>query len=305
MWNNVYITSAGKNFWADANHNGTNAENDPLEKGSDNFNPRPVYATDDVPKGIDIYARETINVGSNARLSFVEMAAEKSSSGTTVTVSAKSSSGSINVYTQGGVVFNGGAKIRILEKFSDNNNINVSLSNGSRIELFQDNNPRKNWAWQVKTDLPSISCGVNETLVKSGKTFTLKNGAKYSSLRVMDGATLVLEPGEVYIKSLTLYAGSKVKYGNGKTTIHISGGVTWNAQNSTEYVESRKSYANNVKLIHHGTAALNITSGWYGHIYAPNADLNLGSNGGDIFGKLVGKKINIAAGTQYDRAVYR
>lgn len=304
MWNNVFIVNAEQNVWADANHNGINAEKDPNEQGSNNYNPRPVYATDDAPEGIDIYARETINIGSNAYIRNTTIAAEKVSSGTTVTVSAKSSSGSITVYTQGGVVFNGGAKIHILEKFSDNNNINVSLSNGSRIEWFQDNNPRKNWAWQVKTDLPSISCGVNETLVKSGKTFTLKNGSKYSSLRVMDGATLVLEPGEVYIKSLTLYAGSKVQYGNGKTTIHISGGVTWNAKNSTNTDQTRKSYANNFKLIHHGTAALNISSGWYGHIYAPNADLNLGSNGGDIFGKLVGKNINIASGTYYYSASY-
>lgn len=301
-WNNVFITNAGKNYWADANHNGTNAENDPLEKGSVNYNPRPVYATDDAPEGIDIYARETINVGSNAQLGVVVMAAEKASSGTTVTVSAKSSS-VVTLYTQGGVVFNGGAKIRILEKFSDNNNINVSLSNGSRIEWFQDNNPRKNWAWQVKTDLPSISCGVNETLVKSGKTFTLKNGSKYSSLRVMDGATLVLEPGEVYIKSLTLYAGSKVQYSNLHTTIHISGGVTWNAKDNIVYDQTTNtSRANSLTLIHHGTATLNITSGWYGHIYAPNADLNLGSNGGDIFGKLVGKNINIVSGTEYYNA---
>ncbi len=297
MWNNVYITSAGKNFWADANHNGTNAENDPNENGSNNYNPRPVYATDDVPRGFDIYAREKINVGSNVSLGYVSMAAEKASSGTTVTVSANSSS-SVKLYTQGSVVFNGGAQIKILEKFSDNNSVNVSLSNGSRIELFQDNNARKNWAWQVKTDLSSISCGINETVVKSGKTFTLKNGAKYSSLRVMDGATLVLEPGEVYIKNLVLNEGAKVEYSGKLTIIHIKGDVTWKAKNINSSVDSRKSHAADLKLIHHGTAPLNITSGWYGIIYAPNADLNLGSNGGDIYGRFVGKNINIASGSK-------
>lgn len=302
-WNNVFIANAGKNYWADANKNGKNAELDPLEQGNNNFNPRPVYATDDVPTGIDIYALETINVGSNVDLNTVDMAAEKASSGTTITVSANSRS-NVTLYTQGSVVFNGGAKIHTLEKFSDNNSINVNLSNGSKIEWFQDNNPQKNWPWQVKTDLPSISCGTKETLVKSGVTFTLKNGAKYSSLRIMGGATLVLEPGEVYIKSLTLYEGAKVKYSNSLTTIHINGNVIWNAQNSSAYVESRKSYVNKLKLIHHGTATLNITSGWYGKIYAPNANVNLGSNGGDIYGRFVGKNINIAPGTRYNRAVY-
>ena len=304
MWKNVLIVNAGKNYWADGNKNGTRAEMDPDEQGTNDFNPRPIYGTYDVPTGFDIYAREKINIGSNVSLGYVSMAAEKASSATTVTVSANS--GNITLYTQGGVVFNGGAKIRILEKFSKNNNINVSLSNGSQIELFQDNNPRENWAWQVKTDLPSISCGVNETVVKSGKTFTLKNGAKYSSLRVMSGATLEIEPGEVYIKNLVLNEGTNVKHGSvGLTKIHIMGNATWKAQNIKDQFVNLRSRVKKFQLIHHGTGALNITSGWYGDIYAPNADLNLGSNGGHIYGRLVGKNINIASGTNYENGVSR
>lgn len=297
MWNHVFITSSGNNEWADANLNGVRAEKDPTEQGSNTFDPRPVYATDDTPRGFHIYALGNINVGKNVTLGTVTMGSEKSSTGTTITVSAKD--GPVTLYTQGGVVFNGGAEINTLEKFSDRN-IGVSLSNGSTIKRFQDSNPRKNWAWQVKTDLPPISCGVTESVIKPGKTFTLKNGEMRKSLRVMDGATLVLEPGEMYIKNLILNEGAKVKYSNSMTTLHIQGTVTWAASNSTDLSETRKSNAKNLKLIHHGTSTLTITSGWYGNIYAPNADLKLGSNGGHIYGHIVGKNIDIAEGTSYN-----
>ncbi len=159
----------------------------------------------------------------------------------------------------------------------------------------------KNWPWSVNTELDSVDVGNLQKTVQSGETFSLLDGAKYQTLKVEFGGTLLIGAGEMFIGNLQLEAGSAIEFIHKgyKTVLHTNGSVIWRAQinpvvlNNYYRTSRNVSIAQGFKLIHHGSEPLFIEGDWAGTIFAPNAKLVLGQAKKEIYGRFVGNGITV------------
>lgn len=161
--------------------------------------------------------------------------------------------------------------------------------------------PERNWLWSVNTELDSVDVGNLQKVVQVGETLSLLDGAKYQSLKVESGGTLLIGTGEMFVGDLQLEAGSTIEFvqKGHKTILHTMNQVIWRCRInpvilSNYYRDSRDvSIAKGFKLIHHGDNPLFIEGEWAGTIFAPKARLILGQADKRIYGRFVGNGVTV------------
>ena len=163
----------------------------------------------------------------------------------------------------------------------------------------------KEFTYAYSVPMPSISKSQNK-VVRRGETYRLKDGDAFYSLRVESGATLVIEPGEMFVDSmLQIEPNSTVRFAEpGKSTVlHTNGKINWRTYNSEPASNTQYwvNVARGFKLAHHSSQKVCIEGLWAGTVYAPKAKVVMGQVSKAIYGRILGRDVDIH---QYSR-VYR
>ena len=177
----------------------------------------------------------------------------------------------------------------------------LSVQNGTIVEGNINVKYRDRWekefTYTYSIPMPTISASKIK-IVRSGETYRLKGGDAFSTLRVESGATLIIEPGEMFVDSmLQIEANSTVRFAEpGKgTVLHTNGNIIWRTYNSepagnTQYWTS---VARGFKLAHHSSRAFRIEGLWAGTIFAPKAKVVMGQVNKTIYGRILGRDVII------------
>lgn len=185
----------------------------------------------------------------------------------------------------------------------------ISMQNGTtvegRVNLDYTRNWNKEYTYAYSVPMPSIAKSQTK-VVHRGESYRLKDGDAFYSLRVESGATLVIEPGEMFVDSmLQIEPNSTVRFAEpGKgTVLHTNGKIIWRTYNSepagnTQYWVN---VAKGFKLAHHSSQKVCIEGLWAGTVYAPKAKVVMGQVYKAIYGRVLGRDVDIH---QYSR-VYR
>ena len=185
----------------------------------------------------------------------------------------------------------------------------ISMQNGTtvegRVNLDYARNWNKEYTYAYSVPMPSIAKSQTK-VVHRGESYRLKDGDAFYSLRVESGATLVIEPGEMFVDSmLQIEPNSTVRFAEpGKgTVLHTNGKIIWRTYNSepagnTQYWVN---VAKGFKLAHHSSQKVCIEGLWAGTVYAPKAKVVMGQVYKAIYGRVLGRDVDIH---QYSR-VYR
>lgn len=170
--------------------------------------------------------------------------------------------------------------------------LDVTKQNNVKYDRISFSKFESLWPYKVKLDLAQFVSNNEIKEVFYNQTYSLKNGDVFKSLKVHSGGTLLVEPGIMNINNIQLESGSRVEFvspGN-KTIINTKGNVIWRARTSNENLED---VARGFKLIQHGSESMIIEGLWAGTIIAPNADLVLGQSNKLLYGKFLGKSIDV------------
>ena len=185
----------------------------------------------------------------------------------------------------------------------------ISLQNGASVKgsitLAYSRDWNKDFTYGYSTPMPAISA-LQKKIVHNGETYHLKDGDKFNTLRVESGATLVIEPGEMYVdEKLQIESNSTVRFAEpGKgTVLHTNGDIIWRAYNSEPASNSQywRSVARGFKLVHHSSKGFYIRSVWGGTIYAPKASVVMGQVSKVVYGRILARNVTIHQNTK----VYR
>ena len=185
----------------------------------------------------------------------------------------------------------------------------LTKQDGASIEgnvtLQYVNDWKNEYTYGYSVPMPSISKSQTK-VVRSGETYRLKDGDAFYSLRVEPGATLVIEPGEMFVDStLQIEPNSTVRFAEpGKgTVLHTNGKINWRTYNSEPASNTQYwvNVARGFKLAHHSSQIVCIEGFWAGTVYAPKAKVVMGQVSKAIYGRVLGRDVDIH---QYSR-VYR
>jgi hypothetical protein len=154
------------------------------------------------------------------------------------------------------------------------------------------------WPNSYLFSLPDKINGKGKIVVKSGETFYLRDDFACDTLKVENGATLVVEPGEMYVYSLLLLeANSRIEFSQPgvSSILHIAGNCIWRPYRSESITDLNywTSVAKGFKMIQHSSKKLFIEGPWGGTIYAPLSELILGQATKAVYGRFLGKKITV------------
>ena len=154
------------------------------------------------------------------------------------------------------------------------------------------------WPNSYLFSLPDKINGKGKIVVKSGETFYLRDDFACDTLKVENGATLVVEPGEMYVDSLLLLeADSRIEFSQPgvSSVLHIAGNCIWRPYRSESITDLNywTSVAKGFKMIQHSSKKLFIEGPWGGTIYAPLSELILGQATKAVYGRFLGKKITV------------
>lgn len=145
------------------------------------------------------------------------------------------------------------------------------------------------------TDLSSIQYS-GAKIVAAGEYFVLNNSAAYKTLKVENGGTLVIAPGEIYIDSLLqIEPNANIEFASpGKASIlHINGSINWKVNPTISLTNSAYwvNIARGFKLIQHSSHKMFIEGAFAGTIYAPLSKLVIGQTTKIIYGRFFAKDI--------------
>ncbi|MCQ2049484.1 MAG: hypothetical protein MJZ22_00510 [Candidatus Saccharibacteria bacterium] len=312
--NTSVVGNMKEEIWADPNKDGIRQEKD---HGNSLGNTLPLYVEKDVPGKFVIYALNNLTMGAGSKCKLREDVNGPTTTGCDVAAAGTSSNYAVNfgteragvyetsIYTKGGVKLTSSAVAKYIHIFRYSHEAPTKESGAVISQFWARENPDA-WPWQVGTDVGSISVGTTALTVPSGATVTLKNGSKYYSVRVDKGGTLLFEPGEIYVGNINVKEGATVGFTKtgSATTLHVRTGVTWMGQLKKSGLDDAVKAAKYFRLISHGSSKVTINSGWAGTLFAPNSEVNLGSNGARIVGRFVGKNVSVAAGADVVGALY-
>ncbi len=333
MQGNAWILGVDREWFADVDGDGLRAEldvdsdNDGLTDGEEDLNANgvvddgetdpyaakagntPVYAENDVPGDFALYSlgKLFLNDGS------VCFDYKKYPSTTKIACSLASESDAdyYAVSLAGGSQYVLHSKGGVLLRNRDSVNFTYLYSNGGKKPALNVQKgawavghayvPEQNWPWSVDADLESFDMGNLQKIVQAGETFSLLDGAKYQTLKVESGGTLLVGTGEMFVGNLQLEAGSKIDFiqKGYKTVLHTKNQVIWRGAVDIEGLRPTGvtyrmwTIAQGFKLIHHGNEPLFIEGDWAGTIFAPKARLVLGQAKKKIYGRFVGNGITV------------
>ena len=315
--------------YADIDADGDRAENDPdsdgggIGDGSEDVNANglldegessPYDADDDyiiinpvldVPDTFTIYSMNELRINDGVKCKKYDKQVLNSSSDETCSVASESSNieYSVNIgrsvvvkaiASKGGVLLrdhswvNNPIKMYSLPDFC----VDPQIQGSVRIRTIPKCNLRSLWFYRV-AELPSMENVGN--VIKEifyNETYMLKNGDTFKSLKVHPGGKLLVEPGEMYVGNIQLESGSRVEFTEpGKSTIiHANGTTIWRSWTLNDNLIQ---VAKGFKLIQHGSETMFIEGQWAGTIFAPNADLALGQSYKTLYGRFLGRNVDV------------
>lgn len=154
---------------------------------------------------------------------------------------------------------------------------------------------KRNYTYEYNCYMPQIPENRSK-IVRGGETYHLSDGDAFSTLRVESGATLIIEPGEMFVdKLLQIEPNATVRFAEpGKRTIlHTNGDIIWRPYNS-EDVSNIQYWANVARgfmLAHHSSRRFYIEGLWAGSIFAPKAKVILGQVNKTIYGRVLARSV--------------
>lgn len=152
-------------------------------------------------------------------------------------------------------------------------------------------------AWRYKVQKPaSFDAGTTDVYVYSGETFKITPSTHIRSLVVENGGTVILDNGDLYVGSITLYKGSKVKFTNigYRTTLHANGLVNWSATFVKPSGAANEDMTAQFALMQHSSYNVNVDNTWYGTIFAPGSAVRLGKSSAiSAYGRFLGGKVYV------------
>lgn len=170
--------------------------------------------------------------------------------------------------------------------------VDPEIQGSVRIRTIPKCNLRSLWFYRV-AELPSVvNVGNVVKEIFYNDIYTLKNGDAFKSLKVHPGGKLLIEPGEMYIGNIQLESSSRVEFTEpGKSTvIHTNGTTIWRSWTLNDNLIQ---VAKGFKLVQHGSETMFIEGQWAGTIFAPNADLVLGQSYKTLYGRFLGRNVDV------------
>lgn len=138
----------------------------------------------------------------------------------------------------------------------------------------------------------------NKKIVTSGERYFLKDGDAYEMIKVENGGTLVVSPGEMYVDSLLqIEPNAKIEFlSSGESSvIHLNGRIIWRSRsdepltNTAYWIKVAKGF----KIVQHSSKPMYMEGAFGGTIYAPLSKLVLGQDVKIIYGRFLARDITI------------
>ncbi|WP_173475430.1 hypothetical protein [Fibrobacter succinogenes] len=148
------------------------------------------------------------------------------------------------------------------------------------------------WPYKVENISSLLNVGNSFKEIFYKEIYTLKNGDTFKSLKVHPGGKLLIEPGEMFVGDIQLESGSRIQFTEPgrKTVIHANGSVIWR---SWTLNDDKIQVAKGFKLIQHSSETMFVEGQWAGTILAPNADLVLGQSNKTLYGRFLGRNVDV------------
>lgn len=153
------------------------------------------------------------------------------------------------------------------------------------------------WMYDVKKPA-SFDPGTTDAYVYSGETLKITPSTRIRSLIVENGGTVILDNGDLYVGTMTLYKGSKVKFTDVgyRTTLHTKGVVNWSASFVKPSGATTQDMTGQFVLMQHSSYNVNVDNTWYGTIFAPSSAVRLGKSSKiTAYGRFLGAKVYVYA----------
>lgn len=180
-------------------------------------------------------------------------------------------------------------------KISDYITMQQNASIEGRINLLYLYKWNRNYTYMYDCSMPQIPEN-HIKIVHGGETYHLSDGDSFSVLRVESGATLIIEPGEMFVdKLLQIEPNATVRFAEpGKRTIlHTNGDIIWRPYNSEDVsnIQYWANVARGLMLAHHSSRRFYIEGLWAGSIFAPKAKVILGQVNKTIYGRVLARSV--------------
>lgn len=298
----------------DLNHNGIQDEGETHPFNIyDDSNSNPDYSTS-VLDYFTLYAFHHLSINDGVKCydsadslgALCNIAAASSSGHYTVSIGSKAAVG--NVYSRGDFMLRSYSSVDTLFLVDDVRDfVLISANEGTGEERVQKPFFRKYkgrildsvWKskWPIAGILDEYVLQKKEIVVRSGDTLQLKNGDRYSFVKVESGGTLVIAPGEIWVNEIQLHDNSRLLYSNPykATILHVCGNFTWRAKmQNQDYL----AVAQHFKLIQHSRQNMFVDNIFVGTIFAPTSNVILGQSNKLFYGAVIANDITVH---QYSR----
>lgn len=180
-------------------------------------------------------------------------------------------------------------------KISDYITMQQNASVEGCINLSYSYKWKRNYTYEYNCYMPQIPENRGK-IVRGGETYHLSDRDAFSTLRVESGATLIIEPGEMFVdKLLQIEPNATVRFAEpGKRTIlHTNGDIIWRPYNSEDAsnIQYWTNVARGFMLAHHSSRRFYIEGLWAGSIFAPKAKVILGQVNKTIYGRVLARSV--------------
>ena len=170
---------------------------------------------------------------------------------------------------------------------------NVTIEGNTNLLFLSDWN--KNYTYEFSRNMPQVPKSKNKA-VRAGETYHLKDGDVFSTLHVEPQATLIIEPGEMFVeKKLQIDPNATIRFADpGKgTVLHTNGEIIWRSYNSenANNIQYWTNVARGFKLAHHSSQKFYIEGLWAGTIFAPKAKVIMGQVNKTIYGRILARGV--------------
>ena len=254
----------------------------------------------DLPNDITIYALNQLRVNDRSICYDGEgkckVASESGLEDFAINIGVESVVGEI--YSKGGVWLRSRAEVKgnVNTYFADANNSAVNIGAGVSWNGTEYPHGYREWPYKNVWDpVKSYALDIKTTqtlVVSAGQENVLRDGDVYSYVKVESGATLRIEPGEIYVGNIQFESGSTITFTNPgqQTILHADGATIWRTTISNE---DKELVARGFKLIQYSNKSINIEGDWAGTIHAARSRLVMGQAKKMIYGRFLASYVSM------------
>lgn len=198
------------------------------------------------------------------------------------------------IYSKGGVFLRDGAVVSSHIRFYTlpNRKLDLTVQNNTKYNYASFSLLEKQWPYKIDSITLNADISFQHKEIFFNEIYILKDGDSFKSLKLHSGATLQIEPGEMFIGDIHLEAGSKIQFTHPgmQTIFHLNGSTIWRSKTLNDnFFQVAKGFM----AIQHSSNTMIIEGQWCGTIVAPKADLILGQSNKSLYGQFLGKNITV------------